>query len=149
MAEIATPLTLNPQAKEALDAALARQGLRATRHREHVFAVLLAGDDHPTAEEVYERVKAQAPSVSLATVYNCLDTLVSSDLVRHVNYEREPSRYCANRHEHAHFQDKTSGRVYDIDLPHDYLARLTEVLPEGYQAEAIELHFIGQKSTKN
>ena len=146
MSEKAEQSILSAAAKEALDAALARQGLRATRHREHVFSVLLTEGDHPSAEEVYDRVKAIAPSVSLATVYNCLDTLVSSGLVRHVNYEREPSRYCANLHEHAHFQDRMTGRVYDIDLPHDYLVRLTEVLPKGYSAESIELHFIGKKT---
>ncbi|KAF0093118.1 MAG: Fur family transcriptional regulator peroxide stress response regulator [Puniceicoccaceae bacterium 5H] len=130
-------------AKEALDEALARQGLRSTRQREHVFSVLLHRRDHPTADEVYARAKEEMPSISLATVYNCLETLVTCGLVRAVNYEREPTRYCPNLHEHAHFQDKGSGRVYDIDLPPDVMAHLKRILPNGFEADNVEIYFHG------
>lgn len=131
-------------AKQALEQALATHGLRATKQREHVFAVMLFRRDHPTADEVYARAKADMPSISLATVYNCLETLVSCGLVRAVNYEREPTRFCPNLAEHAHFQDKSSGRVYDIDLPAEFMEQLKELLPQGYEAESIELYFHGR-----
>jgi Fur family transcriptional regulator, peroxide stress response regulator len=130
-------------AKEALEDALARQGLRSTRQREHIFGVLLSKRDHPTADEVYARARQDMPTISLATVYNCLETLVTCHLVRAVNYEREPTRFCPNLMPHAHFRDKDSGRVYDIDLPPELLSRLREVLPEGYEAESVELYFHG------
>ncbi|MDP0500433.1 MAG: transcriptional repressor [Verrucomicrobiota bacterium JB022] len=133
-------------AKEALEAALAQQGLRNTRQREQVFSVLLLRRDHPTADEVYARCKELMPSISLATVYNCLETLVTCGLVRAVNYEREPTRYCPNLHEHAHFQDKSSGRVYDIDLPEDVMAQLKKILPAGFEADNVEIYFHGSLS---
>lgn len=136
--------TIPPAAKEALDQALSKHGLRSTRQREHVFSILLFRRDHPTADEVYARCKESMPSISLATVYNCLETLVSCSLVRAVNYEREPTRFCPNLSEHAHFQDKTSGRVFDIDLPADLMEKLRSVLPTGYEAESIELYFHGR-----
>jgi Fur family peroxide stress response transcriptional regulator len=131
------------EAKEAFDKALVDNGLRSTRQREHVFAVLLDKRDHPTADEVYARSRDGMDSISLATVYNCLETLVGCGLVRAVNYERESTRYCPNLHEHAHFQDKKTGRVYDVDLPPDLMNRLKEILPDGYSAESIELYFHG------
>ncbi len=131
-------------AREALDDALTRHGQRSTKQREQVFGTLLKRRDHPTADEVFLRVKEQMPSISLATVYNCLETLVGCGLVRAVNYEREPTRYCPNIAEHAHFQDKKTGRVYDIDLPPEILDRLKELLPEGYQAESVDLYFHGR-----
>lgn len=140
---------LPKEAKVALDTALAEHGLRSTRQREHVFRVLLQKRDHPTADEVYARSKDGMDTISLATVYNCLETLVGCGLVRAVNYERESTRYCPNLHEHAHFQDRKTGRVYDVDLPPDLMGRLKSILPDGYNADSIELYFHGNTEKHN
>ena len=71
---------------------LAHSGLRNTQQREVIYRALHERRDHPTADEVYARVRPDLPSISLATVYNCLETLVQCDLVRQVNFEREPTR---------------------------------------------------------
>ncbi len=118
-------------------------GLRATPQREIVFKVILDKRDHPTADEIFARVKAHQPRISLATVYNCLETLVSRGLVRQVNLERGAARYCPNLHEHAHFHDETTGAVHDIELSADELVRLRALLPAGFDATSIELSFHG------
>ena len=102
---------------ESLSQRLADSGLRATPQREVVYSVLLKKRDHPTADEVFARVKGELPTISLATVYNCLETLVQCDLVRAVNFERGPTRYCPNLRPHAHFHDVQTGRTHDVDLP--------------------------------
>ena len=134
--------------KEALDEALAQHGLRSTKQREHVFGVLLTKRDHPSADEVYTRSKTGMPGISLATVYNCLETLVACGLVKQVNHERESTRYCPNLTHHAHFHDKVTGRVMDIDLPSTVLDELRRILPTGYDAENIEISFHGSSATK-
>jgi Fur family peroxide stress response transcriptional regulator len=136
-------MKLSHHARQVLDEALVRTGLRSTRQREHVFAVLLDKRDHPTADEVYARSRESMSAISLATVYNCLETLVTCGLVRQVNLEREPSRYCPNLKEHAHFHDRRTGRVYDIEVPKEFIAQLKEVLPAGYEVEHIDLSFQG------
>lgn len=141
-------MALHPQSKTALDDALARHGLRSTKQREHVFDVLLDKRDHPSADEVFTRAKADMPGISLATVYNCLETLVQCGLVRQVNHERESSRYCPNLSEHAHFHDKTTGRVMDIDLPPSVMDELRRILPPGFAAENIEISFHGSSAEK-
>lgn len=135
---------LSNEARHLLEAAISRLGLRATRQRELVFRILLDKRDHPTADDVYARAKAEMASISLATVYNCLETLVRSGLVRSVNYDREPTRYCPNLTHHAHFHDQESGRVYDVDLPEDFMDKLKSVLPEEYEADSVELYFHGR-----
>jgi len=122
---------------------LTDSGLRSTPHREVVYQVILAKRDHPTAEEVFDRVKAQMPAISLATVYNCLDALVQCGLIKQVNFVREPTRYCPNLHEHAHFHDETTGEIHDIDIPADLMARLRSILPSVYTALSIDLSFRG------
>lgn len=131
------------QAHDALTQKLAGSGLRNTPQREVVYHALLRRRDHPTADEVYARVRPELPGISLATVYNCLETLVQCQLVRAVNFERGPTRYCPNLHPHAHFHDNTSGATYDIDLPPDLLDRVKAILPPGYEAEAVEIAFRG------
>lgn len=126
-----------------MDEALSKSGLRSTKQREHVYSVLLARRDHPTADEVYARSKQSMPNISLATVYNCLETLADCGLVKRLNYEREPSRFCPNDGEHAHFLDEKSGRVYDIALPRDFDHVVTKILPDGFEAHKIKVTFTG------
>ena len=126
---------------------LTDSGLRSTPQRGVVYQVILAKRDHPTAEEIFARVKALMPTISLATVYNCLETLVQCGLIKQVNFVREPTRYCPNLHEHAHFHDEKSGEIHDVEIPPDLTARLRAVLPVGYTAEHIDLSFRGSIET--
>jgi Fur family peroxide stress response transcriptional regulator len=89
-------------------------------------------------------VKSELPGISLATVYNCLETLVQCDLVRAVNFERGPTRYCPNLRPHAHFHDEQTGRTHDIDLPPALLENLNGVLPDGFDAKSVEIMFRGK-----
>ena len=123
---------------------LADSGLRSTPQREVVFNVLLKKRDHPTADEVYARVRQDMPTISLATVYNCLETLVQCNLVRAVNFERGPTRYCPNLRPHAHVHDELTGANYDIDLPPMLLEKVNAVLPTGYDASSVEIIFRGK-----
>ena len=131
-------------ASEGLAQKLADSGLRSTPQREVVYQVLLTKRDHPTADEVFARVKSEMPTISLATVYNCLETLVQCDLVRAVNFERAPTRYCPNLHPHAHFHDEQTGATHDIELPPHLLEQLKAILPRGFNASAVEITFRGE-----
>ena len=127
----------------ALSEKLKSCDVRPTPQREVVLKVILEKRDHPTADEIFARVKGMMPSISLATVYNCLETLVRGGLVRQVNLERAPTRYCPNLHEHAHFHDESTGKIHDVELPADFMDRLRGVLPAGFDASTIELNFRG------
>ncbi len=133
---------MNPP--DALAQRLADSGLRSTPQREFIYGVLMKKRDHPTADEVYARVRADLPSISLATVYNCLETLVQCGLIRVVNFERGPTRYCPNLSPHAHFHDEQSGTIHDIDLPADLLEKVASILPPGFDAKSVEVTFRGK-----
>ncbi len=105
--------------KEPEDSRLARElsagGFRTTSQRRRVYQALRDRPDHPTAEEVYQRVNARRHDVSMATVYNSLDALVRCGLVRQVVLERSASRFCSNLEDHCHFLCEECGRVHDIE----------------------------------
>jgi Fur family peroxide stress response transcriptional regulator len=106
-------------------------GFRFTAQRREVFDALMAKRDHPTAVEVFMRVKEKMPSISLATVYNCLETLTECDLVKHVHLDREPSRYCANLEPHGHFFCTECGAVFDVSQRRKGQLEKAWELPEG------------------
>ena len=72
--------------------AMVQGGFRLTPQRRQVYAVLMEKRDHPTATEIFVRAQKGMPSISLATVYNCLETMVGSGLVKAVHVDREIGR---------------------------------------------------------
>ena len=137
-------MKLQPEFKIRLEKSLEKSGLRSTKQREHVYGIILSKRDHPTADEVYVRAKEDMPSISLATVYNCLETLVGADLVRMVNFERQPTRYCPNLRPHAHFHCDRTGRIYDVNLPQNAVQFLEQLMPTGFKITHLELSFNGE-----
>lgn len=113
-------------------------GLRLTPQRHHVYEVLMEKRDHPTATEVFLRVQKKMPSISLATVYNCLETMVGNGLVKAVHVDREPTRFCANLREHGHFHCTACGHITDIEFSHPRVSTQSAAatggwsLPVGY-----------------
>ena len=119
-------------------------GLKMTRQRWETYRLLMEKRDHPTANDVFLRIKERLPNISLATVYNCLEALVQHGIVRQVNFDREPSRYCPNLAEHGHFHDKGTGHIHDVTFkPGVNLADVLD-LPEGTVVTDIELTLRGQ-----
>lgn len=114
-----------------------------TKQRKEVYSVLLDQRDHPTAQDVFLRSKDRMPSISLATVYNCLEALVGNKIVKQVNFDRSPSRYCPNLAEHVHFQDEKTGCIHDVVFKKG--ARLEDFLdlPQGVEIRELELTLKG------
>lgn len=132
--------------KNRLQDAIIRKGMRYTKQREHIFNILMDKRDHPTADEVFLRARRKMSSISLATVYNCLDALVECDLVRQVHVERESTRYCPNLSEHAHFHCEKTGQIYDIELPESLREDIISQLPSGFRMAAVDILIRGKSS---
>ena len=118
---------------------LAASGIRLTKQREEVFGVLLQKRDNPSATEVFLRAKKHMPSISLATIYNCLEALVDCGLVKQVNLDRAPTRYCANLLEHSHFYCESCGAISDVEMPFNG----TWNLPPGFVVAEAEVSLRG------
>jgi Fe2+ or Zn2+ uptake regulation protein len=119
-------------------------GLRMTRQRQEVYRILLQERNHPTANDVFMRVKDRLPNISLATVYNCLELLVQHRIIRQVNFDRESSRYCPNLREHGHFHDAVTGVIHDVDFkPGIDLADMLN-LPPGALIDGVEITLRGK-----
>jgi Fur family peroxide stress response transcriptional regulator len=118
-------------------------GFRFTEQRRQVYDALMGNPDHPTAVEVFMRVKTKMSSISLATVYNCLETLTECGLVRLVNHHREPSRYCPNLEDHAHLFCEGCGSVHDLPMRQNRPASEIWDLPSDVVVSHHEVSFRG------
>lgn len=134
---------LNERPRTELDEALAGNGLRMTRQRQMVYDVLMAERSHPTAEDVHRQVRKLMPTISLATVYNCLEALVECRLIRQVNRDRDSSRFCGNLSDHAHFHCNQCGSVHDIDLLESAITELAPQSATGFRVDQLEVNFRG------
>ena len=59
-------------------------------------------DSHPTADEIYERVRKRLPRISMGTIYRNLDVLASCGLIKRLDPGRTQMRFDGNTQEHYH-----------------------------------------------
>ena len=120
--------------QEELSAQLKQLGIRLTPQRLAIAEVVVNSGDHPSVKEIYERVKAFFPYVTLATVYSTLDVLERAAIVRELPFQRQ-SRYDANLSPHANLVCVSCGTVVDADVGQKLVAELQTLLEQESQFE--------------
>ena len=104
-----------PEPSEAvLREALEESGQRFTEQRAAVYRYLTSTDTHPTADEVLVAVRHELPTISLATVYKSLETLVGCGLAVKLTYTDASSRYDGRTDPHHHARCLGCGKVTDL-----------------------------------
>ena len=110
--------------KESVEILRARDIL-VTAQRLAIFEQLMGRKDHPSAEMIFNDIKMDFPSLTLVTVYNTLQKLVTSDLCIKVNPLHTSARYDGNTEVHQHLVCTHCQKIIDM---HD--ASLSVELPE-------------------
>ena len=88
--------------------------LKLTPQRLAVYNYLMNTTSHPSADAIYTDIHVQYPTMSLATVYKALKTLVDVGLVQEINVGEGNFRYDGNSCSHPHVQCLKSGKVDDF-----------------------------------
>ena len=118
--------------------------VRLTPQRQAVLTTLETSTDHPTASDVFERVRAHLPGIGAATVYRTLALLVDQGLALELNLgDGSAARFDGNTDRHDHLVCSACGSAIDIDqaLPARVLAELTA--RTGYAVTRYDLQFHG------
>ena len=97
-----------------LDALLREKGIQPTSQRLAVARYVLATDEHPSADQVFARVKPTLPILSRATVYNTLNLFVKQGLLRELIIAEGKTVFDPNVERHHHFIEEDSGRIHDV-----------------------------------
>jgi len=90
---------------------------RITPQRLAVLRVLAASEGHPTVEGIYERVRVQFPTTSLATIYKTVSLLKKMNEVLELGFADGSNRYDGNRpFPHPHVICTRCKKIIDPDL---------------------------------
>ncbi len=122
---------------------LCRQhGLAVTHQRAVIYDSLMSFSGHPSPEEVYERVRKQIPSISLATVYKTLHTFIESGLLRELSMHHGSLRVDTKQHPHHHLVCTGCKSVFDLDEAALQPAKLVGKVPKGFRVQrmSVEIH---------
>ncbi len=106
-----------------LTSALQEAGMRVTPQRVAICELLAASHEHPTAAMIYSDLKPRFHSLSLATVYNTLDTLVSLGVVNVLGHAGDDKvHYDADTQPHVNLACISCARI--IDIPSEHVTHL-------------------------
>jgi Fur family peroxide stress response transcriptional regulator len=94
--------------------ALREKGLNVTYQRILIFKHLVQAKTHPTAEEIYNEVKSEYSSISMATVYKTLETFAEHNLINKVNALHDMARFDGDTTPHHHLICLNCKKIVDI-----------------------------------
>ena len=118
--------------------------LRVTPQRLAVLKILASSSEHPTVESIYEHVKKEFPTTSLATVYKTVSVLKRMNEVLELGFPDGSNRYDGKRpFPHPHMVCTQCQEILDPDL--SSLRELTEEIGKetGYKILFHRLDFFG------
>ena len=94
------------------------KGLRMTDQRRTIAGVLQEADDHPDAEELFNRAVTEDPKISLATGYRTVKLFEAAGILDKHDFGDGRARYeTADRSHHDHLIDMNSGEVIEFMDP--------------------------------
>ena len=122
---------------------LRARGRRLTRPRRVILDVLRATDAHPSASDVWIRVRRRLPRVSLATVYRNLRVLAAEGLVRE-RADAAGLRFDGNTAAHDHFTCVVCDRVFDVPTRPSHGAPARAATRAGFEVIDHRIEFYGR-----
>jgi len=117
--------------------------LGLTKQRKVVWQVICDADEHPTANEVFDRAKQLLPGISFATVYNSLRFLKDVGHIGEISFGRGASRFDSLTSRHDHAICTNCGKLVDmeIELPEEIVKLATKF--SKFKLESVELTLRG------
>ena len=91
-------------------------GLKFSRQREAVLVYLRSTKSHPTAEQIYRKVRQEFPKISLGTVYRNLNLLADHGEIIRLNCGDGVEHFDAMTEPHTHFICRHCGSVKDLEF---------------------------------
>jgi Fur family peroxide stress response transcriptional regulator len=117
-------------------------GLAATHQRQKIYEALSFRPGHYSPEEIYDRVRKDLPSISLATVYKNLRTFVDAGMMREVS-PHHGWRIDGNPKPHHHLVCTRCRSVTDIDVERIEPVKLRGRLPAGFRVQKLSVEVQG------
>ena len=133
--------------KQVDDIALLEQrGVQPSAQRVAIARYVLHTEEHPSADQVFAKVKRCFPMVSRATVYNTLNLFVEKGLLKaHVLAEGKVV-FDPNLAQHHHFIDEDTGAIHDVPWDAVKVSNIDSI--DGYDVHAYQVVMRGKKKQR-
>jgi Fe2+ or Zn2+ uptake regulation protein len=89
---------------------------RMTHQRQVILEEVEKDPSHPTADEIYARVRKRLPRISMGTVYRNLDILSSYGLIHRLEPGLPQMRFDPVTHDHYHITCTQCGKIEDAPI---------------------------------
>jgi Fe2+ or Zn2+ uptake regulation protein/biotin operon repressor len=117
--------------------------LRMTHQREIILDELNRSKTHPTADDLYERIKKRLPRISLATVYRNLEILSEAGLITKLEISGRQKRFDWDPNSHDHVFCTQCHRVDNIRTPSGNAPVIGPMQEKGYRITGCRIEFFG------
>jgi Fur family peroxide stress response transcriptional regulator len=120
------------------------KGGRLTPQRLAILKIMAQSGEHPGIEQIYDRIKIDFPTTSLATIYKTISLLKDMGEVLELTLASAGTRYDGNRpYPHPHIICTKCGRILDPEI--GGVAAVSEAMARqtGYKITHHQLNFFG------
>jgi Fur family iron response transcriptional regulator len=124
-------------------AALRERGIQPSAQRVAVADYVLHTDEHPSADQVFAKVRKTFPMLSRATVYNTLNLFVEKHLLRELVLAEGRVVFDPKTDAHHHFIDESTGRIHDIPWQAVKVSQIDRL--EGYEVSEYQVVIRGRR----
>ncbi len=136
---------------EKMLAGVRSAGLKLTPQRMAIVKELASDETHPTAQEIFERLRPGLPTMSFATVYNTLGALSSAGLCAALSLSPGSGRFDPNMSPHHHLVCDVCGAVRDLPpaapgaagTPDSTSTKAVAQVAPGFELRSVERIFRG------
>lgn len=123
---------------------LRQRGIQATAQRLAVLRAV-ARQPHVTAEAVAEMARSEIGAISLQSVYDALNVLVTGGLIRRIQPAGSPARFEDRVGDnHHHLICRVCGRVVDVDCAVGSAPCLSASDGRGFEIDEAEVAYWGR-----
>ena len=126
------------------------RGLKATPQRIAMYGSMKKLG-HACADMVVEDLKEMYPTLTVATIYNVLESFVEAGLLVRRFSLNHKMYFDVNIHEHAHSYDVIHNCHIDIDDP-ELMRMVSEYVStktlDNFEIQGIDIHVTGTQKTK-
>jgi len=89
------------------------KGLKVTSQRLAIYKFILSRKDHPTAEQIYQELRNEYPTISLGTIYKNLNLLKDLGLIQELGFKEGSVRYDPDMEIHVNMVCSNCGKISD------------------------------------
>ena len=115
---------------------------RNTKQLESIWRAIKDDSSHPSADQIYDRVREKSSHISLGTVYRNLQKLVSDDKLQVLMLGRA-QHFDPLVERHQHFICESCDRVFDVMVDRQREIKPAKLPHEGFKVTSHRLAFYG------